>query len=116
MALGPVRGGSLEDEVTAVQRLLGASFAANATLRREIEDLQAGVASHELVDLAVGVVMGRLDIGVKEAKAVLRKGAGPQDDKLQRVAAAVVAARRLPSELVATVLVEQPAPSAPLEF
>lgn len=103
-------------EVTAVQRLLGSSFAENAELRKQIDRLQAELQTRELVEQAEGIIMGRLDIGPDEARAVLTVGAGPDDTKLRIVAAAVVAARRTPAEIAETLVPETPQDDAPLDF
>jgi AmiR/NasT family two-component response regulator len=92
------------DEVIAIERLLGSSFAENATLRREIERLHAQVDARELVQLAQGIIMGRLDISADLALELLTRGAGPDDTKLALIAAAVVVARRTPAELAAELL------------
>jgi len=98
----PLRpGGPFAAEVTAVQRLLGSSFAENATLRKEIEQLHARVGARDLLQLAQGIIMGRLDISADAALRLLTIGAGPDDKKLGLIAAAVVAARRTPAELLA---------------
>jgi AmiR/NasT family two-component response regulator len=103
--------------VTAIQRLLGSSFAESATLRKEVDRLQAQADTRDLVQQAQGIIMGRLDISAEEALELLTGGARP-DDKLRLIAAAVVAARRTPAEVAAEVLAESPAdgPPAPLEF
>ncbi len=100
------RGGSLAVEVTAIQRLLGSSFAENATLRKEVERLNAQIDARDLLQLAQGIIMGRLGIPADAALELLTKGAGPDDSKLRLIAAAVVAARRTPSEVAADVLPE----------
>ncbi len=100
------RGGSLAVEVTAIQRLLGSSFAENATLRKEVERLNAQIDARDLLQLAQGIIMGRLGIPADAALELLTKGAGPDDSKLRLIAAAVVAARRTPAEVAADVLPE----------
>jgi AmiR/NasT family two-component response regulator len=99
-------GGPFSDEVIAIQRLLGSSFAENATLRTEIERLRAQVDARELVQLAQGIIMGRLEISADLALELLTRGAGPDDTKLALIAAAVVASRRTPAEIAAEVLRE----------
>ena len=114
-----VRSGvSFEEEITAIRRLLGSSFAESATLRKTVERLQAQVDTRDLVQQAQGIIMGRLDIPADAAHALLTIGAGPDDEKLGLIAAAVVAARRTPAEVAAVVLPEAPAdaPPAPLDF
>lgn len=108
----------LAAEVTAVERLLGSSFAENATLRKAVERLQAQVDTRDLVQQAQGIIMGRLDVSADIAVGVLTAGAGPDDQKLGLIAAAVVAARRTPAEVAAQVLPDAPrdSPPAPLEF
>jgi len=98
--------GPLADEVTAIQRLLGTSFAENAALRHEVERLHAQVDARELLQLAQGIIMGRLDISADLALELLTRGAGPDDTKLALIAAAVVAARRTPAEVAADLLRE----------
>jgi AmiR/NasT family two-component response regulator len=92
------------DEVIAIERLLGSSFAENATLRHEVERLHAQVDAQELVQLAQGIIMGRLDISAELALELLTRGAGPDDTKLALIAAAVVVARRTPAEVAAELL------------
>ena len=93
-------------EVIAIQRLLGSSFAENATLRQEVDRLQAQGDAEELVHLAQGIIMGRLDISGDLALELLTRGAGPDDSKLALIAAAVVVARRTPAEVAAELLRE----------
>jgi ANTAR domain len=100
---------SLEDEITAIQRLLGSSFAENATLRKDVERLHVQVDAQELVQLAQGIIMGRLDISADLAVELLTRGAGPDDTKLALIAAAVVASRRTPAEVAADLLRDTPA-------
>ena len=97
---------SFANEVIAIQRLLGSSFAENAALRTEIERLNAQVDARELVELAQGIIMGRLEISADLAFELLTRGAGPDDAKLALIAAAVVAAKRTPAEIAAEVLRE----------
>jgi hypothetical protein len=96
--------GSLEDEITAIQRLLGSSFAENAALRHDVERLHAQVDAKELVQLAQGIIMGRLDISADLALELLTRGAGPDDKKLALISAAVVASRQTPAEIAAALL------------
>jgi AmiR/NasT family two-component response regulator len=97
-------GDPLADEVIAIQRLLGSSFAENATLRTEIERLHVQVDARELVKLAQGIIMGRLEISADLALELLTRGAGPEDAKLALIAAAVVASKHTPAEIAAEVL------------
>jgi hypothetical protein len=96
--------GSLDDEITAIQRLLGSSFAENAALRGDVERLHAQVDAKELVQLAQGIIMGRLDISADLALELLTRGAGPDDKKLALISAAVVASRQTPAEIAAAPL------------
>jgi hypothetical protein len=96
--------GSLEAEITAIQRLLGSSFAENAALRHDVERLHAQVDANDLVQLAQGIIMGRLDISDDLALELLTRGAGPDDTKLALISAAVVASRQTPAEIAATLL------------
>ena len=107
-----------EREVTAIQRLLGSSFAESATLRKTVERLQAEVDARDLVQQAQGIIMGRLDIPTEAARELLVSGAGPDDEKLLLIAAAVVAARRTPAEVAADLLPEtvEDVPPPPLDF
>jgi AmiR/NasT family two-component response regulator len=73
--------GSLDDEITAIQRLLGSSFAENAALRGDVERLHAQVDAKELVQLAQGIIMGRLDISADLALELLTRGAGALDSQ-----------------------------------
>jgi AmiR/NasT family two-component response regulator len=111
-------GGPLAEQVTAIERLLGSSFAENATLRREVERLQAQVDTRDLLQQAQGIIMGRLDVSADTALGLLTGGAGSDDAKLRLLAAAVVAARRTPAEVVADVLPDATElnPTPPLEF
>ncbi len=93
--------GSLDDEITAIQRLLGSSFAENAALRGDVERLHTQVDAKELVQLAQGIIMGRLDISADLALELLTRGAGPDDKKLVLISAAVVASRQTPAEIAA---------------
>ena len=96
--------GSLDDEITAIQRLLGSSFAENAALRGDVERLHAQVDAKALVQLAQGIIMGRLDISADLALELLTRGAGPDDKKLVLISAAVVASRQTPAEIAAAPL------------
>jgi hypothetical protein len=98
--------GPLAAEVTAILRLLGSSFAENATLRKEVESLHAQVDARDLLQQAQGIIMGRLDISAEAALQLLTAGAGPDDKKLGLIAAAVIVARRTPAEIAADVLRE----------
>jgi hypothetical protein len=100
--------GSLEAEITAIQRLLGSSFAENAALRQDVERLHAQVDAKDLVQLAQGIIMGRLDISDDLALELLTRGAGPDDKKLALISAAVVASRQTPAEIAATLLRDAP--------
>ena len=108
----------LAEEITAIQRLLGSSFAENATLRKEVERLQAQVETRDLLQQAQGIIMGRLDLSADAALGILTGGAGADDDNLRLIAAAVVAARRTPAEVAAEVLpeVSEDGPPPPLDF
>lgn len=97
---------SFHHEVIAVERLLGSSFAEQAHLRDRIEQLQAELGTRDLLEQAQGIIMGRLDITEHEALGLLTAGAGSDDAKLSLVAAAVVAARRTPAEIAASLLAE----------
>lgn len=92
---------SFESEIAAIQRLLGTSFAENADLRKEVERLEAELDEQELIHYAAGIIMGRLDVDARSALALLQKGADADHSKLRVAAAAVVAARRTPSEIAA---------------
>jgi AmiR/NasT family two-component response regulator len=114
-----VRSGvPFEEEVTAIQRLLGSSFAESATLRKTVERLQAKVDTRELVQQAQGIIMGRLDISADAALEVLSSGAGLDDQELRLIATAVVAERRTPAEIAAVVLpaASEDSPQPPLSF
>jgi AmiR/NasT family two-component response regulator len=110
--------GQFEKEIAAIQRLLGSSFAESATLRKQVERLQAQVDTRDLLQQAQGIIMGRLDISAEAAQELLLSGAGPDDTNLRLIAAAVVAARRTPAEVAAEVLPEATAEQSPgpLEF
>ena len=60
----------------------------------------------DLLGQAQGIIMGRLDVTGDEALGLLTAGAGSDDAKLSLVAAAVVAARRTPAEIAASVEAE----------
>lgn len=92
---------SLAAEVAAIRRLLGTSFAENADLRKDVERLEAELDAQDLVNYAVGIIMGRLDVDQQRALELLQKGADADHSKLRVAAAAVVAARRTPSEIAA---------------
>jgi hypothetical protein len=62
------------------------------------------VDAKDLVQLAQGIIMGRLDISPELALELLTRGAGPDDNKLALIAAAVVASRQTPAEVAAAVL------------
>jgi AmiR/NasT family two-component response regulator len=93
-----------EAEVQATERLLGVAYAENADLRRQVEELQAAVDRRDLVERAKGVIMGRLDIDADHAWDLLHAGANGDLNGAQIAAAAVVAFRRTPAEIAATVL------------
>ena len=97
---------SFEAEITAVQRLLGSSFAENAELRKTIDRLQAELDERDIVHYAVGVIMGRLDIDQGLALELLHRGTNADESKLRIAAAAVVAARRTPAEIASEELVD----------
>ena len=110
MSQGPVsqkqRLRSFEAEIQAASRLLGVAYAENADLRKEVEALRAALEGRDLVERAKGVIMGRLDIDADQAWDLLHAGANGDFNGAQVAAAAVVAYRRTPAEIAATVLPE----------
>ena len=112
--LKAVAEGSMEDrlrafqhEIEATQRLLGAAYAENAYLRKEVETLQAALDSRDLIERAKGVIMGRLNIDADHAWDLLHAGANGDHNGAQVAAAAVVAFRRTPAEIEADFLLAE---------
>jgi AmiR/NasT family two-component response regulator len=91
-----------EIEVRAAERLLGEAYAENAELRKRVESLQAALDYRDLIERAKGVIMGRLDVDAEEAWDLLHVGANGDLNGAQIAAAAVVAFRRTPAEIAAT--------------
>jgi AmiR/NasT family two-component response regulator len=91
-----------ETEVRAAERLLGEAYAENAELRKRVESLHAALDYRDLIERAKGVIMGRLDVDAEEAWDLLHVGANGDLNGAQIAAAAVVAFRRTPAEIAAT--------------
>ena len=94
----------MEAETHATSRLLGVAYAENADLRREVDALRAALDGRELEERAKGVIMGRLDLDADDAWSLLQIGANGDVDGTHVAAAAVVAFRRTPAEIAATLL------------
>jgi hypothetical protein len=84
------------------ERLLGEAYAENAELRHRVETLQAALDQRDLIERAKGVIMGRLDLDADEAWDILHAGANGDLNGAQIAAAAVVAFRRTPAEIAAS--------------
>jgi len=97
---------AFEAEVQAIERLLGIAYAENAELRREVDAVHKALDRRDLVERAKGVIMGRLDIDADHAWDLLHAGANGDANGAQIAAAAVVAYRRTPAEIAATILPE----------
>ncbi len=105
-------GGDLESEIAASRELISGLLSENAELSTTVAQLQGALDSRVLIEQAKGVIMGRLDVTDDLAFEILRTAARDERETIRVVAAAIVAARRTPAEIGASVRRERSAESA----